>query len=191
MGQQQLLLLVLTTVIVGLAIVGGLEAFDQSQRRANQDALAQLAVEIATDVQATAQKPVAMGGKGVSDVGQSTSADPTVTLSLIGYTALPASESDFFDTEAVDGETYANINGECALTDANVETSPVTVECRSGMSEVVVEITEFSPDGIAVVSQTSSGGSGTGGGGGDSGDDGGGDGGGGGGGGGGFGGGYF
>jgi hypothetical protein len=40
MGQQQLLLLVLSAMIVGLAVLAGIEAFDQGERQATRDALA-------------------------------------------------------------------------------------------------------------------------------------------------------
>ena len=39
MGQQQLLLLVLGIVIVGLAVVVGIQAFSENQRKANADAM--------------------------------------------------------------------------------------------------------------------------------------------------------
>jgi hypothetical protein len=49
MGQQQLLLLVLSTIIAGLAVLASLQAFDQKQTRANQDALIQDALRIFSD----------------------------------------------------------------------------------------------------------------------------------------------
>jgi hypothetical protein len=61
-GQQQLLLLVLSTVIVGLAVVAGIEAFDRGQRQATQDALVQRAVSIGTDILAAHNKPSQLGG---------------------------------------------------------------------------------------------------------------------------------
>lgn len=67
MGQQQLLLLVLSTVIVGLAVVAGIEAFDQSQRQATQDALVQRAVSIGADIVAAHNKPSQLGGIDLSN----------------------------------------------------------------------------------------------------------------------------
>jgi hypothetical protein len=61
-GQQQLLLLVLSTVIVGLAVVAGIEAFSRGQRQATQDALVQRAVSIGTDILAAHNKPSQLGG---------------------------------------------------------------------------------------------------------------------------------
>lgn len=62
MGQQQLLLLVLSTVIVGLATVAGIQAFDENQAQAAQDALVQKATSIATDAKALDSKPSQLGG---------------------------------------------------------------------------------------------------------------------------------
>src|SRR5690554_5459445 len=47
MGQQQLLLLVLGIVIVGLAVVVGIQAFGENQKKANSDAPANAGVRSA------------------------------------------------------------------------------------------------------------------------------------------------
>jgi len=57
MGQQQLLLLVLSTIIVGLATVAGLSAYEESRKQASIDQITQQALEIATDVQAYIARP--------------------------------------------------------------------------------------------------------------------------------------
>jgi hypothetical protein len=62
MGQQQLLLLVLSTVIVGLATVAGIQAFSENQEQATRDALSQRALTIASDINALAAEPTQMGG---------------------------------------------------------------------------------------------------------------------------------
>ncbi len=62
MGQQQLLLLVLGIVIVGLAVVVGIQAFGENQKKANSDALVNDGVRIASDTQAWVLKPAAFGG---------------------------------------------------------------------------------------------------------------------------------
>ena len=62
MGQQQLLLLVLGIVIVGLAVVVGIQAFSENQEKSNQDARINDGVRIASDLQAWALKPAAFGG---------------------------------------------------------------------------------------------------------------------------------
>lgn len=62
MGQQQLLLLVLGIVIVGLAVVAGIQAFGENNKKSNADAMVNDAVRIANDAQAWAMKPTAFGG---------------------------------------------------------------------------------------------------------------------------------
>ena len=57
MGQQQLLLLVLSTIMVALATLAGIEAFEESQRRSVADQMTKKAFDIATDVQTYAQTP--------------------------------------------------------------------------------------------------------------------------------------
>ncbi|WP_251954746.1 hypothetical protein [Salinibacter ruber] len=67
MGQQQLLLLVLSTVIVGLATVAGIQAFGENQQQATQDALIQRATSIGSDIAAAAQQPSQLGGINLGD----------------------------------------------------------------------------------------------------------------------------
>jgi|GEM_PF-189277 len=87
MGQQQLLLLVLATVIVGIAIAAGILAFRENSVRSNHDAMTQDAIRIANDLQAWKQKPQMFGG---SDDG--TKMDATdfagATFAGLGYTNL-------------------------------------------------------------------------------------------------------
>ena len=73
MGQQQLLLLVLATVIVGLATVAGIQAFDENRSQAAADALQQKAATIASDIKGLDEKPQQLGGlpDDLSTVGTS------------------------------------------------------------------------------------------------------------------------
>ena len=64
MGQQQLLLLVLGMVIVGIAVVAGIQAFSEGRQKAATDAAVSDALRIATDIQAWVLKPQAFGGGG-------------------------------------------------------------------------------------------------------------------------------
>lgn len=78
MGQQQLILLVLATVIVGIAIVVGIAAFTENSAKANADAMMQDAIRMANDVQAWQKKPVPFGGAGNLDYHEA-------TFALLGY----------------------------------------------------------------------------------------------------------
>ena len=62
MGQQQLLLLVLAVVLVGLAVVVGIQAFDQGRERSRLDQRMARLTDVATRVQAWSQTPSIMGG---------------------------------------------------------------------------------------------------------------------------------
>ncbi len=63
MGQQQLLLLVLCVITVGLAVIVGIYAFSRNQTKANADAMVNEALRIAADVQAWTIKPSTVGGR--------------------------------------------------------------------------------------------------------------------------------
>ncbi|HEX8298612.1 MAG TPA: hypothetical protein VF594_05565, partial [Rubricoccaceae bacterium] len=77
MGQQQLLLLVLGIVIVGLAVVVGIQAFGENQKKANSDAMTNDVIRIASDAQAWNLKPTAFGGGNGAFTG--------VTFEKLGY----------------------------------------------------------------------------------------------------------
>ncbi len=79
MGQQQLLLLVLSIIIAGLAIVMGMSAFSRNQVKSNADSLVNEALRIASDVQTWSVKPTMVGGRPDNE----TLAD--VTFDKIGY----------------------------------------------------------------------------------------------------------
>ena len=101
MGQQQLLLLVLGIVIVGLAVVVGIDAFYENQKKANLDALVSDGVRIASDVQTWSLKASVFGGPGDGE-------DWTdATFTKIGYGA----ESD---------GSYANASGSFKLDEGTI-----------------------------------------------------------------------
>ncbi len=64
MGQQQLLLIVLSTIIVGVSIVVGINMFGQGAQTANQDAVVQDVMTIGSRAQEWYRKPAVMGGGG-------------------------------------------------------------------------------------------------------------------------------
>ena len=69
MGQQQLLLLVLSAIIVGVSIVIGINMFSSSAVQANQDAVLQDCLHIAGRAQEWLRKPEALGGGGGTFTG--------------------------------------------------------------------------------------------------------------------------
>ena len=86
MGQQQLLLLVLSTVIVGLATVGGIQAFSENQEKATQDALVQRAMSIGSDILAAHKEPSQFGGVNLLADDNAPSASDIATAAGFGST---------------------------------------------------------------------------------------------------------
>jgi hypothetical protein len=91
MGQQQLLLLVLSTVIVGLATVAGIQAFSENQAQASQDALVQRGTSIASDIQGLNGKPTQMGGIDLS--GSDSDIAASKLINRLGYENVSSGDS--------------------------------------------------------------------------------------------------
>jgi len=140
MGQQQLLLLVLGIVIVGLAVVVGIQAFSENQKKANADALVNDAIRIASDAQAWMLKPTAFGGGGNNCASTSGCdwSDLDANFSQLGY--------------ATSGNIYSNLNGEFEL--AATGDLVITGSSLSNGNQVVVTVTGTGPDNIQTVVDT-------------------------------------
>jgi hypothetical protein len=138
MGQQQLLLLVLSTVIVGLATVAGIQAFSENQAQATQDALTQKGVTIASDVRGLASKPQQLGGVDTSSSGDSVSE----IYSALGHS------SDNLKTH-YDGSGDA-IPAQGAGSDATcqINKDPVEIECKAPDSPQIVTVS-FNGEDVA------------------------------------------
>lgn len=102
MGQQQLLLLVLGIVIVGLAVVVGIQAFSENQKQANADQMVNDAIRIASDAQAWKLKPKAFGG------GSSATNWTGLSFGQMGYAEGDNGLHPGTDAEA---DQYENLNG--------------------------------------------------------------------------------
>lgn len=94
MGQQQLLLVILVTVIVGIASTVAIQVFSSMADEANKDAARQDMVTIAANAQAFFHKPTALGG-GSSDF-------TSMTFNSIAFA---------YDSLSADGLTAYNGNG--------------------------------------------------------------------------------
>ncbi|NNE35374.1 MAG: hypothetical protein HKN13_09065 [Rhodothermales bacterium] len=99
MGQAQLLLIVLGTVVVGLAVMAGINAYEQNNIKSDLDAVVHECLRLASDAQTAAQKPEAFGGLwDTGDAGETgnghdfaDSAAGATDLQAIGWTANGAS----------------------------------------------------------------------------------------------------
>lgn len=105
MGQQQLLLLILAAVIVGLAILIGLELFSQNALMTTRDTVRHAVLEAAVRSQAWYRFPLRNGGGGMSfmdfDLAKINFRSPTIrgefsvtNVAPIGYRLTGAVEGD-------------------------------------------------------------------------------------------------
>jgi len=99
MGQQQLLLLVLGAIIVGTAIVVGVNMFSESAVNANRDAVVQDCLTLATRAQQWYRTPAVLGGGGRSFAN--------IDLSRIRFPG--SNENGTFDITGTD--TTATVTG--------------------------------------------------------------------------------
>ncbi len=71
MGQQQLLLIVLGVIVVGIAVVVGINLFNANAEEANKDGIVSDATNLGAMAQQYYKKPNSMGGGGNSFVAWS------------------------------------------------------------------------------------------------------------------------
>jgi hypothetical protein len=111
MGQQQLLLLVLGIVIVGLAVAVGIEAFRENQRKVSMDQTVQTAVEMGARAILWKQTPAALGGGAVMTAFGSEGGG--ADLADFGYTVNGAGICDY----ASGGRTPITRGDNCVITE--------------------------------------------------------------------------
>ena len=146
MGQQQLLLLVLGIVIVGLAVVVGIQAFGENQKKSNADALTNDAIRIASDAQAWSLKPEAFGG-GDGDFQKTVDGTATdINFQDLGYDV-----GGTFQGGAVAATAYSNLNGVFTLTADDANTLTLTACHPSQANLVTVTVTGTTADDIQTV----------------------------------------
>jgi Tfp pilus assembly protein PilE len=130
MGQQQLLLVILVTIIVGIATVVAINTFSSAADSANLDAVRQDLAQIASSAQAYYIKPTMLGGGG-NDWS-------TVTFNNITF----PSDSIFNS-----GLSAANTNGSYVMTTRAAGQLVVTATPASGaVTSIVATIT---PDNMS------------------------------------------
>lgn len=146
MGQQQLLLLVLGIVIVGLAVVVGIQAFTENMKKSNSDALVNDAIRIASDAQAWKLKPAAFGG------GADVAGWTNFSLTQVGYATADADNGD------CDGANiYGNLNGCFQITTADANSLVIqgnSIPNSENDNQVVVTVTGTTPADIATAVST-------------------------------------
>lgn len=133
MGQQQLLLLVLGIVIVGIAVVAGIQAFSEGKAKAQQDAAVTDAMRIISDTQAWKLKPQAFGGGDDNSLSFE-----NVNLKALGYPV------------ATSGSAYITTNG-CFTLAGGTEDATLTVNALGENEVAGSAATACTGDEIATV----------------------------------------
>lgn len=130
MGQQQLLLIVLGVIIVGVAIVAGIGLFNAGAEESAKDELVAQSLTIGSNAQQFYRRPLAMGGGGNTfDQGG---------IGGAGYT-IPSKM-----------ETTANGTYAAAVTEQEVE---ITATPIAPLSYTWTVVTTVTPDSIITVIQ--------------------------------------
>ena len=135
MGQQQLILLVLGIVIVGLAVTIGIQAFAENSKRTNLDALVNDAIDVAAAAQAWMLKPSVYGGGNNSC---QTSCDWSgATFSALGLTSSSSG-------------THINVNGEITIDGSSSPSQFVIVATNTSYgNQVTVNVLGVEPEDIS------------------------------------------
>jgi hypothetical protein len=100
MGTQQLLLIVLGVIIVGIAVVVGINIFGTNAEQANKDAITQDCLRLASSAQGYYRKPTMLGGGNNS------------------FTGITIEDCGMAGTAAGLGLTGENVNGSYTITGA-------------------------------------------------------------------------
>ena len=134
MGQQQLLLLVLGIVIVGIAVVAGIQAFSEGKEKAERDAAISDAMRIISDVQAWMLKPAAFGGPSETN--------PNVSWQALGFpTSSLTDEGDYTTTSGcyeLAGDETAVTLGVFIGASTTGEGEATVTSCDEKVAEVVI-----------------------------------------------------
>lgn len=123
MGQQQLLLIILGVIVVGIAVAVGITMFNDSAVSANRDAVTNDLINLASRAQQYYRRPTALGGGG-GNFSNLTSASGMKLLAKTNSSTMVNGNGTYsIDTE---GSTLIELKGEGTET-GNDGTSKVTV----------------------------------------------------------------
>ncbi len=136
MGQQQLLLVILVTIIVGIATVVAINVFSTSAASANKDSVRQDVLVIASSAQGYYMKPKMMGGgnntftgmtfKDINFPAESISENGMMAYNLNGTYELNTDDGATFTVTAYPASDD-NYSASDPFTQSGVETMEATV----------------------------------------------------------------
>ncbi len=106
MGQQQLLLIILGVIVVGIAVAVGITMFSDNAVSANKDAVVNDLVNLASRAQQYYRRPQALGGGGGSFVGLTADA-----AGLAKLTSKASNSNGTYNISAAGSATSVTIHG--------------------------------------------------------------------------------
>jgi len=127
MGQQQLLLITLSAIIVGVSVLVGIQMFSENAVQANQDAVLQDMMTIASRAQDWYRKPVQLGGGGRNWTLMPSDSTAFDVLQLPQTTA----NGSYQITSAASGLTITGVGTEDGDGDGTPVTVVITVDSAS------------------------------------------------------------
>ena len=139
MGQQQLLLVILVTIIVGIATVVAINTFSSAANSANVDAARQDALSIAAAAQQFYMKPTALGGGGqdftagdgidftdISGVPVDVGSANTIALNQNGTYEISATTTVNFTLDVYPSSCYEGSGEKTSCDDADSDITKLT-----------------------------------------------------------------
>ena len=140
MGQQQLLLVILVTIIVGIATVVAINTFSSAADSANVDAARQDGLSIAAASQQYYMKPTALGGGGqsfnnidfadISGVPVERTSTVTQAFNENGSYNITSSSASSFTLDVIPSSCYSG-NAFSASCDSDSDISKLTATVRA------------------------------------------------------------
>ncbi len=130
MGQQQLLLIILGVIVVGIAVAVGITMFTDNAVSANRDAVTNDLVNLAARAQQFYRRPTALGGGGNSFVGLTAddaglrkltnrASNANGTYAIVTAGTLTGCVIEGVGTEMVDGTDYVTMRIQVSNTRAD------------------------------------------------------------------------
>jgi hypothetical protein len=133
---QQIILLALTVIIVGIAIVYGIEAFTLNRERANMDSIVQDLVTMGSEAQQWKTRPAQFGGQGAAGGAELTARADSSDYTGFNFTVIGRASG----TAAT---TLDNMNGTFTVESANATSLVI-----SGCNKIEGNYIEIEIDGI-------------------------------------------
>jgi Tfp pilus assembly protein PilE len=135
MGQQQLLLIILGVIVVGIAVAVGITMFTDNAVNANRDAVTNDLVNLAARAQQYYRRPTALGGGGNSFVGLT--ADQTGLTKLTNRASNANGTYSIVNAGTSTGVTIQGVGTEYADA-SNLVTMQIFVSSTKADSVVIV-----------------------------------------------------